>query len=136
LQGQISTVLDTAITISENIVLLDTVSIVINPTSIITLIINAVLPIEELTGVSETMNIFFELFLSSNMWGYLGPIGLVVIGYLLIQKEKALGIFMIIIYSLVISHYLSLVDTNPGYWWHTIILILGIILCVGKMSQR
>ncbi len=70
------------------------------------------------------------------MWGYLGPVGLVVIGFLLTKKEKALGIFMIIVDSLVISHYFALVDATPEYWWHVIILILGVIQCTIQMMNR
>jgi len=84
----------------------------------------------------QEINIFNELFLSTEIWGYFGPVALVVIGYLLVQKDKPLGIFMIIVDSLIAYHYLTLVDATPGYWWHSIIMILGIILCVGQMSRH
>ena len=81
-------------------------------------------------------DLFYELFLSLEISGYFGPLGLVIIGYLLIQKEKALGIFMIIVDSLVISHYLTLVEATPDYWWHVIILILGVIQCTIQMITK
>lgn len=84
----------------------------------------------------QDINWFDELFLSLELWGYFGVLGLVIIGYLLIQKDKALGIFMIIVDSLVISHYLTLVGATPDYWWHIFILILGVIQCAFQMMKR
>ena len=84
----------------------------------------------------QDINWFSELFLSTELWGYFGPLGLVVIGYLLTKKDKPLGIFMFIVDSLVISHYLTLVDATPDYWWHIFILLLGVILCIVQMTKR
>ena len=84
----------------------------------------------------QDINWFNELFLSTELWGYFGPLGLVVIGYLLTKKDKPLGIFMFIVDCLVISHYLTLVDATPDYWWHIFILLLGVILCIVQMTKR
>ena len=84
----------------------------------------------------QGINMFNELFLSTELWGYFGPLGLVIFGYLFTQKDKALGIFMIIVDSLVISHYLALVDATPDYWWHIFILLLGVIQCTFQMMKR
>ena len=81
-------------------------------------------------------DLFYELFLSTDISGYLGPVALVIIGYLLIQKDKPLGIFVIIVNSLIISHYLTLVEATPDYWWHIFILLLGVIQCVFQMMKR
>ena len=84
----------------------------------------------------QDINWFSELFLSTELWGYFGPVALVIIGYLLIQKDKPLGIFMIIVDSLVISHYLTLVEATPAYYWHSFILILGVITCAFQMIGK
>ena len=84
----------------------------------------------------QDINWFDELFLSTELWGYFGPVGLVIIGYLLVQKDKPLGIFMMIVDSLVISHYLTLVEATPDYWWHIFILVLGVIQCVFQMMNK
>jgi uncharacterized membrane protein len=81
-------------------------------------------------------SIFEELFLSTELWGYFGPLGLVIIGYLLTKKDKALGIFIVIVDSLVIYHYLTLVDVTPDYWWHIFILLLGVIQCAVQMMNK
>jgi hypothetical protein len=89
-----------------------------------------------LEGSEDTTNIFYLLFLSTELWGYFGPVGLVIIGYILTKKERPLGIFFFIVDALVISHYLTLVEATPDYWWHTIILLLGIIICTIQMIDR
>ncbi len=89
--------------------------------------------IEEIT---MEINIFDELFMSTEMWGYFGPLALVIIGYLLTKKNKELGIFLIIVESLIIYHYLTLLGDTPEYWWHVIILLLGVILCAFQMMDR
>ena len=87
-------------------------------------------------NVMQDINWFSELFLSTEMWGYFGPLALVIIGYLLTKKNKELGIFLIIVESLLISHYLTLLGDTPEYWWHVIILLLGVILCAFQMMDR
>ncbi len=81
-------------------------------------------------------NIFTELFLSTEMWGYFGPLALVIIGVLLTKKNKELGILLIIVESLLISHYLTLIGDTPEYWWHVIILLFGVILCLIQLLDR
>ena len=81
-------------------------------------------------------DLFNELFLSTEISGYFGPLALVVIGYLLTKKEKNLGIFLIIVESLLIAQYLALIEATPDYWWQVIILLLGVILCAIQLIDR
>ena len=93
--------------------------------------------IEKIAGTVLIGSMFYQLFFSLNMWGYLGPIALVVIGYLLTKKEKNLGIFVIIVESLIIAQYLALIEATPDYWWNVIILLLGGLLTIGQwISDR
>lgn len=71
------------------------------------------------------INIFQELFLSTEVWGYLGPLALVAIGLLLVKREPVLFIFVLIIEWLFAYNYLTLVSSTPAYAWHGFILILG-----------
>jgi hypothetical protein len=82
------------------------------------------------------INWFEELFLSTEMWGYFGPLALIVIGYLLTKKDKNLGIFFIIVDSLLIAQYLALVAVTPNYWWQVFILILGVIQCTFRLASH
>ncbi len=84
----------------------------------------------------QEINIFNELFLSLELWGYFGPIALVAIGIILIKKEKSLGIFWIILESLVIAQYFTLLEATPDYWWHIIILLLGVIVLTFQLIDR
>jgi len=49
--------------------------------------------ISEIKFAMDDISIFSELFLSLDMWGYLGPMAMIVIGYVLAKKEKFLGVF-------------------------------------------
>ena len=81
-------------------------------------------------------DLFYELFLSLEISGYFGPLVLVVIGFFITKKEKSLGIFMIIIYSLIIATYLSMIEVTPSYWWQVIILLLGVFQCTIVLIDR
>ena len=85
----------------------------------------------------QDINWFSELFLSTDIWGWFGPLGLVVVTYMILldKKLKPLGVIFLIIDVLVMSQYFALVDATPWYWWNIIILILGMLLCVGKLAR-
>jgi len=84
----------------------------------------------------QDINWFSELFLSTEMWGYFGPLALVVLGFMLAKKKKPLGIFMIIVDSLVIAKYFTLLEATPDYWWQIIILLLGVIVCAFQSVSK
>lgn len=73
------------------------------------------------------INILEELFLSTEIYGYIGPFLLVLAGYYLSEKDKYLGIFMFILDCLFVAQYLELVAVTPFYWWHIMIILLGAI---------
>lgn len=87
--------------------------------------------------MQNAYDLFYELFLTLGISGWFGPLALVIIGYLITKKERNLGIFIIIVNSLIIYHYFTLIDATPQYWWHIIILLLGVIQCtIQLMSKR
>lgn len=73
---------------------------------------------------------FIDLFLSTEMIGYIGPLALVVVGYYLVKKDKGLGVIAFIVQSLFIAQYLDLVGATPDYWWQIFILIFGMLFTV------
>lgn len=75
-------------------------------------------------------SMFFQLFFSMNMWGYIGPLGLVIIGYFVAKETKNLGIVWFLVECLVIANYLVLVSATPEYWWHILILLIGLFSCL------
>ena len=85
----------------------------------------------------NTDNIFFELFLSTQLWGYFGPLALVILGYYIAKKEVFLGILWFVVECLFIAQYLALVSATPDYWWHVYILLLGgLFTCVYPLWGR
>ena len=85
----------------------------------------------------QDINWFSEIFLSLEMWGYLGPIGLVIIGYVLSKNSTILGVFWFLVECLFAAHYFELVDATPQYWWHIIIILLGgLFTCIFPLIGR
>ena len=84
-----------------------------------------------------TDNIFYQLFLSLEIWGYLGPLALVVIGYVLAKKDRSLGVIAFVVQCLFAAQYFALLEATPAYWWHVIIILLGgILACVVPLMDR
>lgn len=76
-------------------------------------------------------SVFYQLFFSLDMWGILGPSGLVIGGYFASRKDVNLGIIWFMVECLVVAQYLMLVTATPNYWWHVFIVLLGgLLTCV------
>lgn len=76
-------------------------------------------------GTLVTASMFYQLFLSLEMWGYIGPLALVIGGYFIVKKDRFLGVLWFVVESLVIANYMVLVSETPEYWWHIFILLTG-----------
>jgi len=88
------------------------------------------------TTVTET-GIFYDLFLSLEIWGLFGPLGLVIVGYFVAKKEPKIGILFFVVECVVVAQYLALVAVTPHYWWHAIIILLGgVFTCLGPLIDR
>jgi hypothetical protein len=83
----------------------------------------------------QDINWFDEIFLSTDIQGWFGPLAIITISYIILtnRKLKPLGILFIIVEFLIASEYFSLVEATPWYWWNIFLMILGMILCVGQM---
>ena len=82
------------------------------------------------------INILEELFLSTEIWSYFGPLALIAIGLMAIKKERILFIFFILVHSLLAYHYFTLISSNGWYIWHSFLMIFGIIATLGAgMNQ-
>jgi len=82
------------------------------------------------TSYSAEYSIIEELFLNTNFIGYIGPLALVFVGYVLVKKDRGLGLIAFIVQSLFIAQYFVLVESTPDYWWHIFILIFGMLFTV------
>lgn len=70
----------------------------------------------------------WQLFYSTDIYGILGPALLIILGFMLIKKDKALGIIWWVVEAIFISQYLDLAATTPMYFWNAVLLLLGAIL--------
>lgn len=86
----------------------------------------------------QDINWLSEIFLSTEMWGWFGPLILISVAFLVTanRKTRPLGIFFIIVESLVTYTYLTLVEATPWYWWNIIIMVLGLLVCIGQLGSR
>ena len=86
----------------------------------------------------QEINWLEELWLSTDLWGWFGPLALIVISFIILtnKKYKGLGIFFIIVESLITYVYLELVVSEPWYWWNIIIMVFGILSCMIQMISR
>ena len=71
-------------------------------------------------------------FLSTDIGGLIGPFALLIVGFALMtnKKYKPLGGLWIILELIVIAQYFTLLETDVAYWWHIIILSLGVVLSI------
>lgn len=82
------------------------------------------------------INWFNEIFLSLEMWGYLGPFALVFVGYYLSKKDRFLTILWFVVELLFVAGYLDLVGAEANYWWHVFILLLGgLFTCIYSLWE-
>jgi len=89
------------------------------------------------TTTTET-GIFYDLFLSLEMWGYFGPLGLVIIGFFVAKKDRNLGVLYFVVECLVVAQYAILIETEPNYIWHMLLVLLGGIMTLipALMNRR
>lgn len=81
--------------------------------------------------IQTDVNILQELFLSTEMWGLLGPAIMVTVTYLLGKKSPSLGVIWWVVSSLMaVYYYVPLALSTGEYNWHIVILILGGFLAV------
>ena len=75
---------------------------------------------------TEFYALFYFLFYSTHVWGYLGVIGVVVLSIVLSKLYKLASPFLIIGLLLMTGSYFSL--SVFTYTWHIFILVLGVIV--------
>jgi len=87
--------------------------------------------------MQDAYDLFFEYFLSQEVSGYIGPLAIVIFGYVLFQKDKILGVLWFIVECLFMAQYFALVSATPDYWWQIFILLIGgLFTCVYPLWDR
>jgi len=87
--------------------------------------------------IQSAYEFFYEIFLSTGISGYLGPMAIIIVGYILINKNTALGIIWFIVECLMIAQYAALLDATPDYIWQIYILLFGgLLTCVFPLWEQ
>jgi len=76
--------------------------------------------------------LFYDLFLTTSIGGLVGPFALLIVGFFLMtnRKYKPLGGLWLILELVVIAQYFTLLASDVGYWWHIILLSLGVVVSI------
>jgi len=71
-------------------------------------------------------------FLSTEIGGLIGPFALLIVGFYLMSNKKyrPLGGIWLILEFVVLAQYFTLLESDVGYWWHIIILSLGVVVSI------
>ena len=86
---------------------------------------------------TEIYQFLQEVFYTpTEIWGWFGPVGLVIFGIFLAKKERFLGLIWIILLSLVTYSYYELATVTAGYNWHALICLLGVIVLAFRVMLR
>lgn len=76
----------------------------------------------------DTGSVFYQVFLSLEIWGYIGPAALVIGGFIAMNEDQRVGVLWFVVECLVILQYIALLDATPDYVWHVYILVFGSLL--------
>ena len=69
---------------------------------------------------------FLDLFFAVDGIGWIGPIGLVILGYFMAKESQGLGFIGFILQVLFMANYAQLFNAGePAYIWHIFILLFG-----------
>ena len=82
----------------------------------------------------QTPNWFEEIFYSKEVWGYLGPLLLVYVGYRITKEDKNLGLLWFIVMIFMSLYYMEhIVDYSVHFF---VMIFGGIITCVVPQFKR
>jgi len=85
----------------------------------------------------QTVNLFNELFLSTEIWGYFGSFILVAVGFYIAKKDRMLAVLWFIIECLAVVYYYDLFTTTDSFYvWHFFIVLMGAVLILIPMIDR
>jgi len=80
---------------------------------------------------NEFLGLFTEIFLSTQIWGYFGPLALVVIGYEITRREKPLGVFyFLVLMVMTFATYMNNALFLDHVWKVLILVFGGLMVCI------
>lgn len=71
------------------------------------------------------VNYLSELFYSPEVWGYLGPLAFISLGYFVARKNKFIGLLWYLVCLLIASTYFTMLEATPNYIWNALVMIFG-----------
>lgn len=78
----------------------------------------------------EFLDLFQQLFESTEVWSYLGVLGVIIVCLLMSYKVKGAFPFCFLVMVLMGIHYFDLVTAGGFFIWHVAMLLLGSVMCL------
>lgn len=77
-------------------------------------------------------------FLNTSIGGLIGPFAILFFGFILLtnRKYKPLAGLWIIGEFIIIAQYFTLLSEDVGFWWHIIIMFLGVMVSIFQFIDR
>lgn len=74
---------------------------------------------------NEFLDLFEQLFYSTEVWGFIGIAGIIAFFFLVTYKVKYVFPFFVLILAFMGVQYVGMVAETAFYIWHFIFLIVG-----------
>lgn len=82
------------------------------------------------------IDILNQLFFSTEIYSYFGPLIFIVASIFIVQKERVTYLFFFIIEALITFRYLELISSNGWYIWHAYLMVFAIIVGLGVALSK
>lgn len=79
---------------------------------------------------NEFYDLFNQLFYSTELWGYLGVLGVTALCLIVIYQVKEVAPFGFIVLTLMGIDYIGRQVAGGYYIWHAVIALVGGVMCV------
>lgn len=83
------------------------------------------------------INIFEEIFYSTELWGLTGPLIIIGVGFWIMRKNYKVGLMYSVPVFFAVGTYFDRFLVNPAYAWHFTILLFGwLLVCIYPFFDR
>ena len=82
------------------------------------------------------IDILQQLFFSTDIYSYFGPLAFIVASIFIVQKEKVTYLFFFVIEALITFEYMELISTNGWFIWHAYLMVFAIIVGLGVALSK
>ena len=82
------------------------------------------------------IDILQQLFFSTEIYSYFGPLIFIVASIFIVQKERVTYLFFLVVESLITYQYFTLISSNGWFIWHAYLMLFAIIVGLGVALSK